>query len=214
MPVDVPALALKAAGWIGQACFFSRFFLQWVASERARRSIVPPAFWWLTLAGAVLMSAYAVQQGTTLFLFNFAVSGAIAARNLLLAGRNGSAGARWGWLLALLVVATSVWIELSKGALEREPMLWLAFGAVGQALWLARFPLQWWLSERAGTSHFPPSFWWISLVGNVLLLAYALHLGDVVIVLGFLPGPLLQARNIALARHGDGATEATAGPAS
>ena len=60
MPVDAPALALKAAGWIGQACFFSRFFLQWVASERARRSIVPPAFWWLTLAGAVLMSAYAV----------------------------------------------------------------------------------------------------------------------------------------------------------
>ncbi len=191
----------QVAGWLGQACFFSRFFLQWLASERARRSIVPRTFWWLSLAGAVLMSAYALSQGTTLFLFGFLVSGAVAARNLLLAGRPAGASARWGLLVALLVVATSLWIELETRHLTNEPLLWLTVGALGQAFWVARFPLQWWLSERAGVSHFPPAFWWTSLAGNLLLLAYAVHLGDPVFVLGFLPGPLLQARNLVLARR-------------
>jgi lipid-A-disaccharide synthase-like uncharacterized protein len=56
------------------------------------------------------------------------------------------------------------------------------------------------LSERAGRSHFPPAFWWLSLAGNGFLLAYALHLRDPVFVLGYLPGPLIQARNLVLAR--------------
>ena len=50
---------LTVCGWLGQACFFTRFLLQWAASERARRSVVPRAFWWLSLAGAALMSGYA-----------------------------------------------------------------------------------------------------------------------------------------------------------
>ncbi len=199
MPAEaLLAPAAVAAGWIGQTCFFSRFFLQWLASERARRSVVPRAFWWLSLAGALLMSLYALERGTTLLLFGFLVSGAIAVRNLTLAGRPARSGATLGLVVAVLVVATSLWIELATRHVTREPLLWLALGALGQSLWVARFPLQWWLSERRGESHFPPAFWWLSLAGNALLLAYALHLGDPVFVLGFLPGPLLQARNLVL----------------
>lgn len=196
--------ATLAAGWVGQACFFSRFFLQWLASERARRSVVPRTFWWLSLSGALLMSLYASQRGSTLLLFGFLVSGAIAVRNLTLAGRPGSSGAALGLAVAVLVVATSLWIELATRHVTREPIPWLVIGALGQCLWVARFPLQWWLSERSGVSHFPPAFWWLSLAGNALLLVYAVHLGDPVFVLGFLPGPLLQARNIVLGRGARG----------
>ena len=105
----------------------------------------------------------------------------------------------------MLVVAASLWIELgAERASTRDALPWLVTGMLGQALWVSRFPVQWWLSERAGRSHFPPVFWWLSLLGNLLLLAYALHLGDPVFVLGFLPGPLLQARNLALARRSPG----------
>ena len=194
--------ATVAAGWLGQACFFSRFFLQWLASERAKSSIVPRSFWWLSLGGAVLMSAYALSRGTTLLLFGFLVSGVIAARNLQLAGRSARLDARWTALAVALIVVVLLWIELGvKHGSTPDSAPWLVIGMVGQALWVSRFPVQWWLSERAGRSHFPPVFWWLSLAGNLLLLAYALHLGDPVFVLGFLPGPLLQVRNLVLVRQ-------------
>ncbi|HPF15211.1 MAG TPA: lipid-A-disaccharide synthase N-terminal domain-containing protein, partial [Planctomycetota bacterium] len=37
-----------ALGWLGNVGFFSRFFVQWLASERAGRSVAPQAFWWLS----------------------------------------------------------------------------------------------------------------------------------------------------------------------
>lgn len=196
------APATVAAGWLGQACFFSRFFLQWLASERAKSSIVPRSFWWLSLGGAVLMSAYALSRGTTLLLFGYLVGCVIATRNLRLAGRSTRLDARWTALAVVLIVAALLWIELAAGhGSTSDSAPWLAVGMLGQTLWVSRFPVQWWLSERAGRSHFPPTFWWLSLVGNGLLLAYALHLGDPVFVLGFLPGPLLQVRNLVLVRR-------------
>jgi lipid-A-disaccharide synthase-like uncharacterized protein len=188
-----------AAGWLGQSCFFTRFFVQWLASERARRSVVPRSFWWLSLAGAVLTSVYALRRGEALLLAGFLANGAIAARNLRLARGGAPADAARTGLLglaALAFVAVLVAVELH---LEGSP--WALVGGAGQALWAARFPLQWWLSERAGVSHFPRVFWWVSLGGNLLLLAYALHLRDPVFVLGFLPGPFLQVRNLALSRR-------------
>jgi len=194
-------LGMAALGWVGQACFFSRFFLQWLASERARKSVVPPAFWWLSLGGAALMSVYALNKGTVLLLFGYLVSAAIASRNLWLQGRKSRLDPRWAAVLALAVVATSLWIEVALDPDARaQTHAWLLVGGVGQALWLTRFPLQWWMSERVGHSHFPLAFWWVSLAGNALLLAYAVHLGDPVFVLGFVPGPLLQVRNLMLSR--------------
>ena len=61
-----------------------------------------------------------------------------------------------------------------------------------------RFVIQWWYSERRKESHFPMLFWWTSLGGNVLLLAYALHLRNPVLIAGFLLGPIVQTRNIVL----------------
>ena len=40
-----------AIGFIGQSFFFMRFVVQWVASERAKRSVIPDAFWWLSILG-------------------------------------------------------------------------------------------------------------------------------------------------------------------
>lgn len=47
-------------GFGGQAIFFSRFLVQWLASEKAKRSVVPTAFWWLSICGAVMILTYAV----------------------------------------------------------------------------------------------------------------------------------------------------------
>ena len=196
----VQAIApLTVCGWLGQACFFTRFLLQWAASERARRSVVPRAFWWLSLAGAVLMSGYASWRREPVLLFGFLVGGTIAARNLVLERRadRPRLEARWLAPAALFFLGVLLIAELREAPFELDqPLPWLCVGLLGQLLWVARFPLQWLSSERRGESHFPASFWWLSLAGNLILLAYAVHLGDPVFVLGFLPGPLVQIRNL------------------
>jgi lipid-A-disaccharide synthase-like uncharacterized protein len=101
-------------------------------------------------------------------------------------------------LLAALLLWWSGAFEPRANLGERP--IWLATGIVGQVLWTSRFLVQWWSSERRGTSHFPRAFWWLSLAGNALLLAYAIHLRDPVYIAGFIPGPIVQVRNLMLGR--------------
>lgn len=76
-----------AIGFGGQALFFSRFLLQWLASERARRSVVPTAFWWCSLGGGTVLLAYAIHQGDAVFIAGQAGGLLIYARNLWLIHR-------------------------------------------------------------------------------------------------------------------------------
>lgn len=52
----------EAVGWCGQILFFTRFLAQWVASERARKSVVPFHFWTISIAGSVLLLAYLIHE--------------------------------------------------------------------------------------------------------------------------------------------------------
>ncbi|QDU66300.1 lipid-A-disaccharide synthase N-terminal domain-containing protein [Engelhardtia mirabilis] len=191
-----------ALGWTGQAMFFSRFLVQWWHSERAGRSVAPISFWWLSLVGTVLVGGYTFQRGEAVLLPVFAINSAIYARNLLLAGESRGKLLIGPRIAALLGLAAAVALWLS-GAFEpradlRESHAWLVLGGVGTTIWSSRFLLQWWASERSGASHFPPSFWWTSLAGNALLLAYAIHLADPLYVAGFAIGPFVQVRNLML----------------
>jgi lipid-A-disaccharide synthase-like uncharacterized protein len=80
---------------------------------------------------------------------------------------------------------------------------WFALGMAGQAVFFSRFLVQWIASERAGKSTIPRAFWWLSLTGAMLLLAYAIHRKDLVFVLGQAFGWLVYTRNLVLLRRGD-----------
>ena len=75
---------------------------------------------------------------------------------------------------------------------------WLAVGFMGQALFTARFALQWIVSERKGASVVPVGFWWLSLLGGTALLCYAISRRDAVIVTGQGMGLFVYARNLIL----------------
>jgi lipid-A-disaccharide synthase-like uncharacterized protein len=77
-------IAWVALGLLGQLVFTGRMLVQWVASERSRRSVIPVAFWWMSLGGAIMLVIYfswrrdivgILGQGTGLFVY---------ARNLML----------------------------------------------------------------------------------------------------------------------------------
>jgi lipid-A-disaccharide synthase-like uncharacterized protein len=72
-------------GLLGQAFFFSRFLVQWIASERAGRSVMPRVFWLLSLVGGSLLAIYAVHRGEPVFLLGQVVGLFVYSRNLMLA---------------------------------------------------------------------------------------------------------------------------------
>src|ERR1700692_1204711 len=73
---------------------------------------------------------------------------------------------------------------------------WLALGFLAQALFTARFLVQWIASERAGKSVIPIAFWFFSIGGGALLLVYALYRRDPVFIAGQGFGVFVYARNL------------------
>ncbi|HEY3173754.1 MAG TPA: lipid-A-disaccharide synthase N-terminal domain-containing protein [Thermoanaerobaculia bacterium] len=91
------------------------------------------------------------------------------------------------------------------------PSFWLVVGFVGQALFSMRFILQWVRSEREGRSVIPIAFWYFSLAGSVVLLAYAIHRVDPVFILGQAAGIVIYLRNLYLiSRERQGGSSAAA----
>lgn len=77
-----------------------------------------------------------------------------------------------------------------------SPALWLILGFLGQALFFCRFFFQWLASEKKKASIIPVSFWYFSIVGGILLLAYAAYRRDPVFILGQAGGVFIYARNL------------------
>ena len=74
--------------------------------------------------------------------------------------------------------------------------IWLAVGFMGQALFSARFLVQWLKSEREKKSVFPIAFWYFSIAGGVTLLSYAIHKQDPVFIVGQASGLFIYLRNL------------------
>ena len=81
----------KVVGWCGNLVFFSRFFLQWYATEKSKRVVVPTAFWWISITGALLLFAYAVHQRDSVFIFAYAFTWIPYIRNLIIGHRHARA---------------------------------------------------------------------------------------------------------------------------
>ncbi len=68
----------------GQLMFMLRFIVQWIVSERARRSVIPISFWWLSIAGAAILLAYAIHRRDPVFILGQSLGFVVYARNLWL----------------------------------------------------------------------------------------------------------------------------------
>ena len=81
--------------------------------------------------------------------------------------------------------------------LSAEPV-WTTVGLIGQFTFGGRFVLQWLVSEFKKKSHVPTAFWYLSLVGSLILLAYSFHRSEPIFILGFLLNSLIYIRNLHL----------------
>ena len=69
-------------GFLAQLMFSMRFIVQWLASERARRSIVPETFWYFSFVGGAMLLAYAIYRVDPVFILGQAMGLVIYARNI------------------------------------------------------------------------------------------------------------------------------------
>jgi lipid-A-disaccharide synthase-like uncharacterized protein len=74
-------------GLIGQMFFASRFVMQWIASERKGRSVIPVAFWYLSLAGSAILLVYSIHIVDPVFILANLFNSFIYIRNLMLIGK-------------------------------------------------------------------------------------------------------------------------------
>jgi lipid-A-disaccharide synthase-like uncharacterized protein len=78
---------------------------------------------------------------------------------------------------------------------------WTAFGLAGNALFSARFLVQWLKSEREKRIVVPPIFWHLSFWGSLVSLIYAFHIDKLPVILGYVALPVIYGRNLVLLRR-------------
>lgn len=74
-------------GFAGQTMFFMRFFVQWLYSEKHKRSLIPTAFWYFSIGGSSLLLIYAIIRQDIVFIVGQSTGFIIYTRNLVLISR-------------------------------------------------------------------------------------------------------------------------------
>jgi lipid-A-disaccharide synthase-like uncharacterized protein len=84
------------------------------------------------------------------------------------------------------------------GSIMSIETIWLAIGFLGQGMFFGRWVIQWIASERKAESQVPISFWYMSLIGGLITLAYAIYRRDPVFIAGQSIGAIVYIRNLML----------------
>jgi len=228
--VDAVAPSVSAlwhvVGTLGALIFYGRFYVQWFASERAGRSVMPILFWYMSCLGSVLLMVFAVATRSPLGALSQNFNLVPYGRNLLHIWReegtltplrrrlvNGVmviVGVVAVCLLAYVWIGEHAHLQKQPDHVAREVWIWLAVGAVGQMLFAARFLVQWLATERQRRSVVPPAFWYLSLAAALLQTPVYFHRREWEFGIGMLATIVIYLRNIWLLRRGGTVQEAQA----
>ena len=91
--MDILASPMGMLGMLGQVMFFSRFLVQWIASEKKGKSTIPLSFWWLSIGGGLLLLIYALWREDPVITLGQSVGLFVYVRNLVLIRRHKTAQA-------------------------------------------------------------------------------------------------------------------------
>lgn len=212
-------------GAIGLVIFNGRFYVQWLASEREKRSVIPIAFWYMSAVGSLMQFVYAVHLVSPGAAFGNCFNIVIYSRNLIFIWREKGILTRRLYVathavaiaVALIatgfMVATWIWEFHANRALESQEAirnwLWLGVWAVGQVLFFLRFLIQWLVTEKERKSVVPPIFWYLSLVAAILQGAAFYQRREWLFAIGMAATLLIYARNLWFIRQRNDANEVT-----
>ncbi|MDD4058931.1 MAG: lipid-A-disaccharide synthase N-terminal domain-containing protein [Bacteroidales bacterium] len=205
-------MLLYAIGLIAQIFFGARTLLQWVMSERARKSLSPSIYWILSMVASWLFFIYGWMREDFAIILGQIVSYYIYIWNLDSKGLWRKIPIELRVLLvgtppAAIVLASGDAASFVSTFLQNEsvPMWLLIFGSVGQLIFTLRFVYQLIYSYRRKESLLPMGFWIISVTGSAVIIAYGIIRRDPILLLGQVPGIVTYIRNITLHKNSYGA---------
>jgi lipid-A-disaccharide synthase len=186
-------------------------------SEISKKSVVTANFWRLSLIGNILLLIHSFIQLQYPICLAQSCNGVISWRNLNLINKH-KKPKKFNFVLFLLFFSltgmtiafalqgylsgSQIWFRIPENpwfqTSTKVPLIWHLSGFTGIILFNSRFWIQWWCAERQQTSYLGASFWWLSLVGDLLCLSYFIWITDPVNVVGPLIGLVPYTRNLIL----------------
>jgi len=203
--MSVAETALIVFGFAGQVLFFMRFVLQWLHTEKNRKSSVPVSFWYFSLVGSFMLLTYAILIKDPVFIIGQSTGAIIYLRNLYLIHKEkGGEGGLFGLKIVLILLvyfgmvalAAMFYPDVARADKVRYTGFILGIGLLAQSMFFLRFFVQWIYSEKLKRSAFPLLFWYFSLSGSILLLVYSVLVHDAVFIAGQSVGILIYVRNL------------------
>lgn len=92
-------------------------------------------------------------------------------------------------------------MDLVKKGIEILSDPWLILGLFGQFIFFSRVLIQWIASEKSGTIVIPISYWYFSIIGALILLAYSFHRDDIVFIIAYILNVLIFSRSLVIHRN-------------
>lgn len=203
--MSIAEIALTVFGFIGQLLFFMRFILQWLFTERYKKSIVPVSFWYFSLIGSFMLLTYATLIKDPIFILGQSTGAIIYLRNLsLIYKERGTRSKHFTYKMVLMLlvyfglvsVAAMFYPDVIREDKPSYTGYIFAIGITAQTMFFARFLAQWMYSEKMKKSAFPVIFWYFSMAGSSLLLTYSVLVHDPVFIAGQSVGLLIYFRNL------------------
>lgn len=199
---------IYSIGFTAQILFSSRLIIQWVSSERQKKVITPSLFWILSLIASFLLFIYGYLRDDFAIMLGQSLTYFIYIRNLQLQNK-------WQQIpgiVRILLYGVPTFLAIyyfnnniiDKDNLFRNeaiPLWLLILGIVSQIVFTLRFIYQWLYSERQKKSSLPFGFWLLSLIGSLLILAYAVIRRDPVLFIGHILGATIYVRNLIILRN-------------
>jgi lipid-A-disaccharide synthase-like uncharacterized protein len=192
-----------AIGFAAQLLFGSRMLIQWIQSEKARKSLSPTIFWQLSIAGSVIFLIYGILRKDFAIVFGQCLVYYIYIRNLHLKNFWMTLPTWFRWLVLIIPVCTIGYLfsdypgNLAEIYSTKQIPLWLKIlGTTGQIVFTLRFLVQLIDSESKKQSVFTERFWLISMAGAVMIIIYSIYRRDPVLFLGQVGGTVIYLRNL------------------
>lgn len=209
---------LYPIGFLASILFGARILTQWVNSEIKQTSTVSKLFWQLSVIGNVLLLIHSLIQVQYHVFFIQIGNAMISWRNINLMGKRALSLKSTITLFTTAFIGLSLfffvfnglngqdfstWFRIPVFSLLQKSSrpvndMWHVMGFIGLTLFSSRFWIQWISAEKKKTSYLGPSFWWISLIGDLMILVYFAKIKDPVNLIGPVLGLIPYVRNLML----------------
>lgn len=197
-------LTIFLIGLGAQFFYTARALVQWIKSEKSKQIESPTLFWIFSLIGSTLFFFYGWLRDDFSILFGELLSYYIYMWNLSAKGVLKKVPKLVTYLFALVpVVIIGLMLkdldDFTSTFFKNEnlPLYIIIWGSIGQFIYKMRFVYQWYYSVKRKESLLPVTFWWIALIGSLMIIVYGIYRLDWILIIGQV-GIVASIRNIVI----------------